>query len=239
MWKIRKMDFFCKNCLALFVSGREQKTRIFVHTICFGPKILLGPRQCKPGKTIKIVVSAEIGQNQKWHLFFGKRCFFDMGEKVGVTNCVFEKLCFSENTIFIVFSANPAFQKQKLYDEKNRKFVKNSGLFLNMAKRCFGGLFFEVLMLLWFVFCVSAIVPKVLKMRVFFAVFGAFLGCLLLAYLCLEGLGVFVFLVFGFPFGVCFVSVCLLCFVLWLDVVVSVSVFVVCVFFSLLFLFCF
>ena len=37
--------------------------------------------------------------------FFGKKCFFDMGEKVGFTNCVFEKLCFfSENTIFIVFS---------------------------------------------------------------------------------------------------------------------------------------
>ena len=27
-----------------------------------------------------------------------------MGEKVGFTNCVFEKLCFAENTIFIVFS---------------------------------------------------------------------------------------------------------------------------------------
>ena len=73
-----------------------------------------------------------------WKPFF----FFDMGEKVGFTDCVFEKLCFSENTIFIVFSANPAFQKQKLYDEKNRTFMKNSGLFLNMAKRCSWGLFF-------------------------------------------------------------------------------------------------
>ena len=27
---------FSKNCLTLFVSGREKKTRIFVHTICFG-----------------------------------------------------------------------------------------------------------------------------------------------------------------------------------------------------------
>ena len=27
---------FNKNCLTLFVSGREKKTRIFVHTICFG-----------------------------------------------------------------------------------------------------------------------------------------------------------------------------------------------------------
>ena len=41
-----------------------------------------------------------------------------MGEKVGFTNCVFEKLCFAENTIFIVFSANTTFQKQELYVEK-------------------------------------------------------------------------------------------------------------------------
>ena len=69
--------------------------------------------------------------------------FFDMVEKVGFTNCVFEKLCFPENTIFIVFSANTAFQKQKLYVEKKRKFMKNSGLFLNIAKWCFVGLFFR------------------------------------------------------------------------------------------------
>ena len=43
--------------------------------------------------------------------------FFDMGEKVGFTNCVFEKL-FPENTIFIVFSAKHSFSKQKLYVEK-------------------------------------------------------------------------------------------------------------------------
>ena len=54
-----------------------------------------------------------------------KRVFFDMVEKVGFTNCVFEKLCV----------------------EKNRKFMRNSGLFLNMAKWCFWGLFFEVLIL--------------------------------------------------------------------------------------------
>ena len=40
-----------------------------------------------------------------------KKVFCDMGEKVGFTNCVFEKLCFAENTIFIVFSENTAFQK--------------------------------------------------------------------------------------------------------------------------------
>ena len=32
--------------------------------------------------------------------FFGKGCFFDMVEKVGFTNCVFEKLCFLK-TLFL------------------------------------------------------------------------------------------------------------------------------------------
>ena len=51
---------FSKNCLTLFVSGREKK-RAFSCTL----SVLVGPKQCKSGKTIKIVVSAEIAQNQK------------------------------------------------------------------------------------------------------------------------------------------------------------------------------
>ena len=39
--KNKKKWIFCKNWLTLFVSGREKKTRIFVHTICFGQKIFL------------------------------------------------------------------------------------------------------------------------------------------------------------------------------------------------------
>ena len=74
--KNQKKGFFCKNCLTLFVSGREKKTRIFVHTICFGQNFFFGPKQCKAGKTIKIVVSADIGQNQKWHLFLEKTVFW-------------------------------------------------------------------------------------------------------------------------------------------------------------------
>ena len=50
---------------------------------------------------------------------------------------------FSENTIFIVFQQNTAVAMQKLYVEKNRKFMKNSGLFLDMAKRCFLFVFFS------------------------------------------------------------------------------------------------
>ena len=76
-----------------------------------------------------------------------------MGEKVGFTDCVL----------------------------KNRKFMNNIGLFLNMAKGCFGVCFLEVLMLLWFVFGVPGIVPEVLNMFVFFPSFGGFCG---VAYSC-------------------------------------------------------
>ena len=87
-----------------------------------------------------------------------------------------------------------------------------------------------------FVFGVSGIVTKVLKMLVF-PCFGGFSGWLIFVHLGLEGLGVFVFLVFVFLFCVAFVSVLFALFlVLRLDVVVLLF-FVV--FFLLFFLFCF
>ena len=133
-WEHEKKDF-CKNCLTLFESEREKKTAFRAHYL-FWPKKFFGPKQRKPGKTLKIVVSAEIVQNLKWHLFFWKRCFWH-GWKLGFTNCVFEKLCSSENTRFIVFSAKNSSCNKKLYVEKNRKFIQNSGLWSNMAKWCF------------------------------------------------------------------------------------------------------
>ena len=60
----KKMDFFCKNCLTLFVSGREKK-RAFSCTLSVLAKKFFGPKQWKPRNTIKIGVSAEIAQNQK------------------------------------------------------------------------------------------------------------------------------------------------------------------------------
>ena len=47
-----------------------------------------------------------------------------MGEKVGFTNCVFEKLCFPENTIFIVFSAKHSFSKTKTVCGKRQKIYE-------------------------------------------------------------------------------------------------------------------
>ena len=83
--------------------------------------------------------------------------------------------------------------------------MRNCGKFLNMAKRLFLVCFFQALMLLWFVFCVSGKFARVLKMLVF-PVFWAFVRWLILVYLGLEGLG---FCVSCFVFLLCvgFVSV--------------------------------
>ena len=69
------------------------------------------------------MVSTEIAQNQEWHLFL-KKVFFDIGEKVGFTNCVFEKLCSSENTILKCFQQNTAVATKKLHVEKQKFYEK-------------------------------------------------------------------------------------------------------------------
>ena len=75
--------------------------------------------------------------------------FFGLGEKVFFTDCVFEKLCFSENIICVVFSAKHSSCNKSL----GCKQKYENGLFLSMAKRCFFNVFFFlVLMFLWFVF---------------------------------------------------------------------------------------
>ena len=62
--KSKKWIFLQKLADTICVRKGE-KTRIFVHTICLAKNFFFGPKQCKPGKTIKIVVSAEIAQKQK------------------------------------------------------------------------------------------------------------------------------------------------------------------------------
>ena len=116
-----KVDFYQKLPDTICVRKGE-KTRIFVLTICFGHKWFFGPKQCKPGNTTKIGVSAEIAQNQKWHLFFEKGVFFWHGWKKWVLLTVFLKSCvFSESTVFKLFSAKHSFSKTKTVWWKKQK----------------------------------------------------------------------------------------------------------------------
>ena len=108
----------------------------------FWPKCFFGPKQCKTGNTIKIGVSTEIAKKNKNDTFFWKRVFLTWLKK-WVLLTVFLKSCVFLKTLFLLcFQQNTVFQKQELYVEKNRKFIKNCGLFLNMAKWCFFGVCF-------------------------------------------------------------------------------------------------
>ena len=63
MRKMKHMDF-SRNCLTLVVSGREKK-RAFSCTLSVLAKKCLYQNSENQKKTVKIVVSAEIAQNQK------------------------------------------------------------------------------------------------------------------------------------------------------------------------------
>ena len=139
----KQKRIFSKTCLTLFVSGREKNAHFRAHYL-FWPKMFFGPKQCKSGKTIKIVVSPEIVQNQKWHLFFEKGVFWH-GWKTG-----FYWLCFWKAVLFWKHYFYSVFSKTQLFKSKNGMSKKTKNLwnivgcfwFLNMAKWCFLGLFF-------------------------------------------------------------------------------------------------
>ena len=121
--KNQKKWIFSKNCLTLFVSGKGEKTRIFVHTICFG-QIFFWTKTVQSRKHYKNRGFSGKLSKSKNDTFFLKKVFFDMVEKVGFTNCVFEKLCFPENTIFIVLSGKHRFSKTKTVCRKKQKIYE-------------------------------------------------------------------------------------------------------------------
>ena len=165
------------------MSGREKNAHFRAHYL-FLPKTFLD-RNSEIRKNYKNCGFSGNCPKPKMTPFVLKKVFFEMVENLGFTNCVFEKLCSSENTIFIVFSAKHS-SCNKSCMLRNRKCMKDCGLFLNMAKWCFLGLFFvEVLMVLWFVFVWYSC--KGVK-NAWFPLFGGF--CVV-AYYCLFGFGRF------------------------------------------------
>ena len=99
-----KKWIFSKNCLTLFVSGRQKTNAHFrAHYLFWANNFLT--KTVKTRKSSKINGFSGNCPKPKMTPFLKKVLFFDMGEKVGFTSCVLEKLCSSENTMLIVFSA--------------------------------------------------------------------------------------------------------------------------------------
>ena len=88
-----KKWIFSKTRLTLFVSGREKK-RAFSCTLSVLAKFFFWPKTVQTRKNYKNSGFSGKLPKSKNDTFFWKKVFFGMGEKVGFTNCVFEKLCF-------------------------------------------------------------------------------------------------------------------------------------------------
>ena len=202
MLKIKKW-IFSKNCLTLFVSGREKK-RAFSCTLSVLAKNSFWPKTVQTRKHYKNSGSSGNCPKPKMTPLFWEGVFLH-GWRSGFY-CVFEKVFFF--SLFVVFSVKHSSCNTNFVCWE-RKCKKNSGLFLKMARRVFM-FFFQALM--WVCF-LSVEVASVLKMLVFlFPNFLGFVAWLILVYLGLEGLGVFVFLVFVFFCVLVLFMFCLLCF---------------------------
>ena len=176
MWKI-KNGFLAKIAWHYLCQEGRKNAHFRAHYL-FWPKTFLDQNSVNQEKLKEIVVSAEIAQNQKWHLSL-KKVFFDMGEKVGFTNCVFEKLCFLKTLFLYCFQQNTAFQKQKRYVEKTENLWKILGCFWTWQNGVFGFVlgFNVIVVCFWCVWHSSRSVKNAV-----FPVFLAFVGWLLLVY---------------------------------------------------------
>ena len=145
MLKIKNW-IFSKNCLTRFVSGREKK-RAFPCTLSVLAKMFLTKTVQSRKHYKNRGFSGKCKKKTKMTPFFGKRCFLTWLKTWVLLTVVLKSCVFLKTQFLECFQQNTAFQKQKLYVEKNQKIYENSGLFLNMAKWCFLGLFFEVLIL--------------------------------------------------------------------------------------------
>ena len=171
----QKKWIFCKLCLTLFVSRRWKNAHFRAHHL-FWPKNFGGPKQCKPGSTMKIVVSAEIAQNQKWH----KKVFLTWAKKWVLLTVFWKAVFFRKHYFYSVFKEHSSCNTNTVCKQK---LMKNCGLFLHVAKGCFFVcFFFKALMSLCFL---SGKVARVLKVLFFLS----FLGLCGVASSCLFGFG--------------------------------------------------
>ena len=162
-----------KNGFLAKLSGREKNAHFRAHYL-FWPKFFW-TKTVQSRKHYKNRGFNGNCKKAKMTPFFGKGCFLTWLKK-WVLLTVFLKSCVFLKTLFwLCFQQNTVFQKQKLYVEKTENLWKIVGCFWT----CQNGVFWFVF---WgfnikrFLFGVSGIVSKVLKMLVFPSFGGFFWG---------------------------------------------------------------
>ena len=140
--KNQKNGFLAKIAWHYLCQQGRKNAHFRAHYL-FWPKCFFDLKQCKPGKTIKIVVSAEIAQNQKWHLFFEKGVFLIWVKKwvlltVILKSCVF----FWKHYFYSVFSKTQLFKSKNGMLKKTKKLWKIVGCFWTWQNGVFWVCFF-------------------------------------------------------------------------------------------------
>ena len=111
-----------------YLCQEGRKRRAFSCTLSVLAKKVFWSKTAKPGKTMKIVVSAETAKNQNDTIFLEKGAFLWWVKK-WVLLTVFLKSCALLKTLFVLcFQQNTAVAVKKLYVAKT-KIMKSSGLF--------------------------------------------------------------------------------------------------------------
>ena len=146
MNKMMKMDYQQKLPDAICVRKGEEK-HAFSCTLCFGQNFF-GPKQWKPRKNLKIVVSAETARNLN-DTFFGKKGVFGTGGKVVFTNNVFEKLCFLKTLFLECWAKCSSCNKTYVFWIKQKMYETLWIVFGTWQKGVFGLFVFRFLMFLW------------------------------------------------------------------------------------------
>ena len=110
--KFQKVDFLQKLPDTICVRKGE-KTRIFVHTICFGQKFFFGPKTVQTRNNYKNSGFSGNCLKQKMTPFFGKMCFLTWVKKWGLLTVFFKSCVLLKTLFFLVFSETHSFSETK------------------------------------------------------------------------------------------------------------------------------
>ena len=156
LWRIFylfvKLSFFRKICKHYLCSEGKKKCAFSLQLSVFGKCHFFGAHWKSPNTTT-VGVSADTGENPKWH-FWLQKCHFGFSLEKGFYYLWCLKAVFRwKHNFYSVFSKTQLCRHERMYLDKKQKFTKNSGCLPKCKKVFFGMFFFFFLFFGGFVFC--------------------------------------------------------------------------------------
>ena len=189
------MSFFRKIGKHYLCSEGKRRCAFSLQLPVFGKWYFFGAHSKSPNTT-KIGVSADTGENPKWH-FWLQKCHFGFSLEKGFYYlwCLKAVFCW-KHYFYSAFSKTQLCRHERMQLEQKQKFTKNRGYLPKCKKVFFWYVFFCFLVVLFFVACVLVLVfCRKGPTRLFSCNFRGFLSILFPQKACLK---VFLFFLFCF-----------------------------------------